>query len=161
VTRAARWCTVPSAVLMIAGPRVASGQPALTARSAHVHATVVDRGIARVAGGRTVRDRRVLVLTVADGWHIYGTQSGTSGIPTRLQWTVASPARVSEVQWPTTNTVIRGRDTTFEYEGEVTVPFTIESVGAPNAGRHAVDISLGVCRNVCVPERLRVVFRTR
>ena len=146
---------------MIAVPGAASGQPTGTARSAHVHAAVVDRGVVRAAGSRTVRDRRVLVLTVADGWHIYGTQSGTSGIPTRLQWTVASPARVTEVQWPTTNTVIRGRDTTFEYEGEVTVPFTIGGVGAPNAGRHAVDISLGVCRNVCVPERLRVVFRTR
>jgi DsbC/DsbD-like thiol-disulfide interchange protein len=161
VTRAARWCAVPSAVLMIAVPGEASAQVAVTARSAHVHAAVVDRGVVRVAGSRTVRDRRVLVLTVADGWHIYGTQSGTSGIPTRLQWTVALPARVSEVQWPKTNTVIRGRDTTFEYEGEVTVPFTIESVGAPNAGRHAVDISLGVCREICLPERLRVVFRTR
>ena len=78
-----------------------------------------------------------------------------------MNWRGKARKRNLQWQWPTTNTVIRGRDTTFEYEGEVTVPFTIESVGAPNAGRHAVDVSLGVCRNVCVPERLRVVFRTR
>ncbi len=146
---------------MIAVSGVASAQPAVTARSAHVEAAVVERGVGRVAVGRTVRDRRVLVLTVADGWHIYGTHSGNSGIPTRLQWTMALPARVTEVQWPMPNTAVRGRDTTFEYEGEVAVPFTIETVGAPKASSHAVDITLGVCRDVCLPERLRVVFRTR
>lgn len=161
MTRAARWGALPRAVLVIAVSDVASAQAAVTARSAHVQATVVDRGVARVAGGRTVRDRRELVLTVAEGWHIYGTQSGTSGVPTQLRWTVALPSRVTEVQWPTANTVIRGRDTTFEFEGKVTVPFSVETVGAPKAGRHAVDISLGVCRDICLPERLRVVFRTR
>jgi DsbC/DsbD-like thiol-disulfide interchange protein len=161
VTRAARLCVLPSAVMMATVASKASAQTAVTAQSAHVQAAVVNRNIDRVAGGRTVRDRRSLVLTVAEGWHIYGTQSGTSGIPTRLQWTVASPGRVTEVQWPKTNTVTRGRDTTYEYEGEVAVPFTIEAVGAPKAGRHAVDISVGVCREICLPERLRVVFRTR
>lgn len=105
-----------------------------------------------------MRHRRTLVLIVADGWHIYGVQSGTAGIPTRLQWTVAPGARVAGVQWPSPVEHVRGRDTTFEYEGRVTIPFTIETLGRSMPGKQAVDISLGVCREICLPERLRVVF---
>lgn len=138
----------------------ASATVAQTARSVHVQAAI---SVAPVTTGsdRANRWRGILVLDVAPGWHIYAEKPGTVGIPSALRWQLAPGWKVASTRWPTPTQRIRGRDTTFEYASKVTVQFELSSqVGTSAAAAHELDATYGVCRDICIPERLALSFRT-
>lgn len=129
------------------------------------HSTHVN---ARIAPSLAVRASKssqwagTLTLTMAPGWHIYGVEPGTSGLPTTLRWRLADGWTLRTVSWPTPVRQVRGRDTTFEYEGSVAVHVALEAnaIGRP-AAMHQLTITLGVCREICIPERLTLRFSAR
>ncbi|MES2522578.1 MAG: protein-disulfide reductase DsbD domain-containing protein [Gemmatimonadota bacterium] len=102
-----------------------------------------------------------LTFVMKPGWHIYGIEPGTTGLPTRTSWKHADGWSVRSVRWPVPVRRVRGRDTTFEYEGTVVVPFTLRALRSRSSrGLHALTVSVGVCKDICIPETVTVQFQT-
>lgn len=151
------------AVGLLSGPvTTAKGQ---RANSAHVTVSVAAApraGRGAPAGSFTARDwPATLTISMKPGWHIYGTDAGTAGLPTRTIWKLANGWSVASVTWPAPARQIRGRDSTFEYEGSIAVPFVLRGPVSGGAhDPHALTVSVGVCKSICIPEKVTVEFRS-
>ena len=92
------------------------------------------------------------------GWHVYWRNSGQSGLPTKLTWTIDG-AQVGPIAWPFPE-VFREADgfvTTYGYSREVML--ISEAVFAPDA-RGEVEIQVFVeflvCEVQCIPGEARL-----
>lgn len=102
------------------------------------------------ASPRAVR----LLLVIPAGWHIgvpADDAPGTTGLPTRLEWTTPRGWRVSRVRWPTPEHQIQGKDTVRVYTGRVTVDALLDAPTGIPAGPVRVRVAYGLCRDVCIP----------
>jgi thiol:disulfide interchange protein/DsbC/DsbD-like thiol-disulfide interchange protein len=99
-----------------------------------------------------------LQMTHQPEWHTYWKNSGDSGQPTELAWTLPAGVTAGEVQWPTPKKIPIGTLANYGYEGTVllAVPFTIGPDFQPSAAGAALQVKLKavwlVCRKECIPE---------
>jgi len=99
-----------------------------------------------------------LQLTHQPKWHTYWKNSGDSGLPTALQWTLPAGVLAGEIAWPLPIKIPIGNLANYGYEGTVLlpVPLTITADFKPSALNNNIDIKLKanwlVCREECVPE---------
>jgi thiol:disulfide interchange protein len=109
-----------------------------------------------VAPGQTV----LLGLQLAHQpeWHTYWKNSGDSGLPTQLQWTLPAGVTAGEIQWPVPKKIPIGTLANYGYEGTVLlpVPLTVSPDFKPGLLSSDLEVKLHaawlVCKQECIPE---------
>ena len=134
---------------------------AVSGKSAAQHGEVT----ATLAEHRIAAKKDTLVLDIAvrmtAGWHIGAVQPGVVGVPTELNWRLPASWRVLSSHWPTSTASVVGRDTSFEYRGPFTIKTTLVGDGSRTPGRIHVVLSYGICREVCIPGRIKLTYDVR
>ncbi len=102
-----------------------------------------------------------LQITHAPDWHTYWKNSGDSGLPTELQWTLPPGVTAGPIAWPTPRKFPIGNLANYGYDGTVVlpVPLTVD----PGFNASHVDVKLYaswlVCRKECIPEEGNFALR--
>lgn len=91
-------------------------------------------------------------------WHTYWKNSGDSGLPTQLQWTLPPGVEAGEIAWPIPKKYPIGNLANYGYSGTVLlpVPLTVTPQFKPSLLGGELEIKLKaqwlICRQECVPE---------
>ena len=91
-------------------------------------------------------------------WHTYWKNSGDSGLPTQLTWTLPAGLEAGEIAWPVPRKIPIGNLANYGYENTVLlpVPLTVTQAFKPPLLGGDVDIRLKaswlVCKKECIPE---------
>ncbi|KQT13064.1 protein-disulfide reductase [Ramlibacter sp. Leaf400] len=91
-------------------------------------------------------------------WHTYWKNSGDSGLPTQLEWTLPPGVRAGDIQWPVPVKIPIGTLANYGYEGTVLLPVPLEIAPdfKPSLVAQELDVRLKanwlVCRKECIPE---------
>ena len=91
-------------------------------------------------------------------WHTYWKNSGDSGLPTALHWTLPAGVTAGEIAWPTPKKLLTGNLANYGYDGTVLlpVPLTITPAFKPDGLSRDLEVKLKaswlVCRETCIPE---------
>ena len=91
-------------------------------------------------------------------WHTYWKNSGDSGLPTQLSWTLPVGVMAGDIAWPAPQKIKIGSLTNFGYEGTVllAVPLVITPAFKPSLLSSNLDIKLKaqwlICKEECIPE---------
>jgi DsbC/DsbD-like thiol-disulfide interchange protein/cytochrome c biogenesis protein CcdA len=91
-------------------------------------------------------------------WHTYWKNSGDSGLPTQLTWTLPVGVMAGDTAWPAPQKIKIGSLTNFGYEGTVllAIPLTITPAFKPSLLNSNLDIKLKaqwlICKQECIPE---------
>ena len=99
-----------------------------------------------------------LQLAHKSEWHTYWKNSGDSGLPTTLQWTLPAGVTAGDIAWPTPHKIRIGNLANYGYEGTVLlpVPLTITPDFKPPLLGNDMEVKLKaawlVCRQECIPE---------
>ena len=99
-----------------------------------------------------------LQLAHKPDWHTYWKNSGDSGLPTVLEWTLPPGITAGEIAWPTPHKIRIGTLANYGYEGTVLlpVPLTIGPDFKLPLLSNELEIKLKamwlVCRKECIPE---------
>ena len=102
-----------------------------------------------------------LQLTHAPEWHTYWKNSGDSGLPTELQWTLPAGVTAGEIAWPTPRKFPIGPLANYGYNGTVLlpVPLTVDPAFAGQQLDVQLQASWLVCRKECIPEEGKFSLR--
>lgn len=106
-----------------------------------------------------------LQLTHQPEWHTYWKNSGDSGLPTTLQWTLPPGVLAGEIAWPLPKKIPIGNLANYGFDGTVLlpVPLTITPDFKPSLPNSEIEIKLKaswlVCRKECVPEEGEFALR--
>ena len=105
-----------------------------------------------------------VLLNLKPGWHVYWTNPGDSGLPTRVQWFLPPGFTASELRFPVPERIdLPGGIVIFGYTDQVMLTATItppvtrpvtpsaESAAAPTAFDIAAKVSWLCCSEDCVP----------
>ncbi len=87
-------------------------------------------------------------------WHTYWKNSGDSGEPTRITWSLPKGFTASNIRWPVPNAIPVGPLMNYGYSDTLLLPVTITppaDLGAKSVRLHAHATWL-VCEKICVPE---------
>jgi thiol:disulfide interchange protein len=91
-------------------------------------------------------------------WHTYWKNSGDSGLPTQLTWTLPVGVMAGDIAWPAPKKIKIGSLTNYGYEDTVllAVPLTIMPDFKPSLLNSNLDIKLKaqwlICKKECIPE---------
>ena len=91
-------------------------------------------------------------------WHTYWKNSGDSGLPTQLQFTLPPGVTAGEIAWPVPRKIPIGNLANYGYEGTVLlpVPLTITPEFKPSLLAADLPVKLKaqwlVCKTECIPE---------
>ena len=91
-------------------------------------------------------------------WHTYWKNSGDSGQPTEMQWTLPAGIAPGETRWPAPKKIWIGNLANYGYEGTVLlpVPLEISSMYQPDFLKADLEVKLKavwlVCKQECIPE---------
>ncbi len=97
-------------------------------------------------------------------WHTYWKNSGDSGLPTQLEWTLPKGLTAGPILWPTPEKIDIGHLTNFGYHGSVLllIPMTLDqnftSIVQEYSLPFKVKVSMLVCRLECIPETLTIAL---
>ena len=126
----------------------------------------VDAGTATATGARAAKTVWVgLQLAHKPEWHTYWKNSGDSGLPTTLQWTLPAGITAGDIAWPTPHKIRIGNLANYGYEGTVLlpVPLTITPDFKPPLLGNDMEVKLKaawlVCRQECIPEEGEFVLK--
>ena len=106
-----------------------------------------------------------LQLSHQPEWHTYWKNSGDSGLPTVLTWTLPPGVIAGDIAWPLPKKILIGNLANYGYEGTVLlpVPLTITPDFKPSLLNGDLEIKLKaswlVCRKECIPEEGEFVLR--
>lgn len=94
-------------------------------------------------------------FVIDEGWHLYWTNPGDSGLPPRVEWKVPDGVKIEALRFPTPSQIDAGGGlTSYGYERElvllakVTTPKTLTTPLAIEA-----EIRWLVCKGVCLTEK--------
>ena len=89
----------------------------------------------------------------APGWHTYWRNSGDSGLPTTLDWTLPKGWSAGDVAWPAPIKFFLGPLANYGYEGDVllSTPVTVAD-GSAGPWQVALRAQWLSCRKECIPE---------
>ena len=91
-------------------------------------------------------------------WHTYWKNSGDSGQPTDMQWTLPAGVQTGETRWPVPKKIWIGSLANYGYENTVLlpVPLEISTLFKPDFLKPDLEIKLKavwlVCKQECIPE---------
>ncbi len=99
-----------------------------------------------------------LQIEHAPHWHTYWKNSGDSGLPTDLQWTLPPGVMAGDIAWPLPKKIPIGQLANYGYDDTVLlpVPLIITPEYKPSAFADALDVKLKaswlVCKEECIPQ---------
>jgi thiol:disulfide interchange protein len=99
-----------------------------------------------------------LQITHKPEWHTYWKNSGDSGQPTDMQWTLPTGVQAGETRWPVPKKIWIGSLANYGYENTVLlpVPLEISSMYKADLLRPDLEVKLKavwlVCKQECIPE---------
>ncbi len=99
-----------------------------------------------------------LQLTHQPDWHTYWKNSGDSGLPTELQWTLPPGVMAGDIAWPLPKKIPIANLANYGYEGTVLlpVPLIITPEYQPGPLAESMEIRLKAnwlaCRQECIPQ---------
>ena len=102
-----------------------------------------------------------LQLQHAPHWHTYWKNSGDSGLPTELQWTLPAGVVAGDIAWPTPRKFPLQSLANYGYDGTVLLPVPL-TVDPGFQGSHLqVELYAAwlACRQECIPEEGRFTLR--
>jgi thiol:disulfide interchange protein DsbD len=108
---------------------------------------------AAVAPGETVTV--ALRLKVRPEWHTYWRNSGDSGLPTTLDWTLPAGVTAGDIQWPLPKPLPFGPLMNYGYDGETLYPVAITVPASAKPGETldlAAQAEWLVCKDICIQE---------
>ena len=98
-------------------------------------------------------------------WHSYWKNSGDSGLPTMLEWTLPAGVLAGDIAWPLPKKLALGKLINYGYEGTVLlpVPLTITPDFKPSLLNPDLTVKLKaswlVCRQECIPQEGEFTLR--
>jgi thiol:disulfide interchange protein DsbD len=91
-------------------------------------------------------------------WHTYWKNSGDSGKPTELLWTLPSGLLAGQIDWPVPHKIPVGNMANYGYDGTVLLPVSVVVPPGFKPSPQVFDIEIRlradwlVCRKECIPE---------
>ena len=118
------------------------------------------QGVPMGPGADTAQDQVWvgLRLTHAPEWHTYWKNSGDSGLPTELEWSLPAGVMAGDIAWPLPKKIPIGHLANYGYEDTVLlpVPLIITPEYKPSVMASTLDVKLKatwlVCRQECIPQ---------
>ena len=135
------------ALAVLAAPAVAG-----PVRTGHLTAELVAATQGAPAGGEV---QLALRQVIDKGWHTYWRNSGDSGAPTELAWTLPAGWAAGEITWAPPSRKPIGPLMNYGYSGEVLLPVAVRVPASARPGQTAtlrVKAAFLVCSDICVPE---------
>jgi thiol:disulfide interchange protein/DsbC/DsbD-like thiol-disulfide interchange protein len=149
--------TVLSAVSLLSPPGAAAQAPAKSVvTTERVRAELIAHAPDGIGPGKQVWVG--LQLAHQPEWHTYWKNSGDSGLPTQMQWTLPPGVVAGDIAWPLPRKIPIGNLANYGYEGTVLlpVPLTITPEFKPSLLAADLEVKLKaqwlVCRTECIPE---------
>ncbi len=92
-------------------------------------------------------------LQMEPKWHTYWRNSGDSGQPTTIEWTLPAGLKAGPIEWPAPEKLTVEDITTYIYSGEVVllVPLAVEASATPGEKEIVAKVSWLECEVNCVP----------
>ena len=132
-------------------PEATTSAPSTTARSTNVEIELIsERTIVKPGDVFHVAIRQ----GIAKDWHTYWRNSGDSGEPTQLTWTVPEGVKAGAIQWPTPTAIPFGPLVNYGFSNEAILPIEIS---VPPTAKPGTTITLQAaatwleCSDVCIP----------
>ena len=153
--RGLRWL----AMLVLAAPLLAPAQNLIdrltdttVVQSEQARAELLAHAPEGVAPGKPVW--LGLQITHAPDWHTYWKNSGDSGLPTELEWTLPPGVSAGPIAWPTPRKFPLGTLANYGYNGTVLlpVPITVDPSFIGKEIEAKLFATWLVCRKECIPE---------
>ncbi|WP_394787587.1 protein-disulfide reductase DsbD family protein [Rhodoferax sp.] len=91
-------------------------------------------------------------------WHTYWKNSGDSGLPTSLEWTLPPGVTAGDIAWPVPHKIPVGTLANYGYEGTVLLPVPLNVTSDFKSSLLASELEVKlhavwlVCRKECIPE---------
>lgn len=95
-------------------------------------------------------------LTLADGWKTYWRAPGDGGIPPQITWNGSRNLDAVEAKWPTPVVFDQNGMRSIGYKNQVIIPIHLAPKRSGKAIEVAATLEIGVCKDVCLPETLKV-----
>lgn len=95
-------------------------------------------------------------FTLAPGWKTYWRAPGDGGIPPQLSWSGSKNLAGVSITWPSPKVFNQNGLRTIGYENELVLPLTISPQRDGKPIKLAVEVDLGVCNDICMPQTLRL-----
>lgn len=112
--------------------------------------------VAATQGARAGGEVQLALRQAIDkGWHTYWRNSGDSGAPTELIWTLPAGWTAGEIVWAPPSRKPIGPLMNYGYSGEVLLPVAVRVPDSAPAGQTVtlrVKAAFLVCSDICIPE---------
>ncbi len=92
-------------------------------------------------------------VVIEPGWHTYWRNPGEAGVPPAFDFDGSANVAHVDVLYPAPERYDDGASVSLVYRDEVVFPLAVEPVDPGKPIMLKVDISLGVCAEVCIPTR--------
>ena len=95
-----------------------------------------------------------LQLAHAPEWHTYWKNSGDSGLPTMLEWTLPAGVSAGDIAWPTPKKIPIGTLANYGYENTVLLPVPLTVSPAFGSSQLTVKLKASwlICKKECIPQ---------
>jgi thiol:disulfide interchange protein DsbD len=100
-----------------------------------------------------------LAFQLEKGWHIYWVNPGDSGEPPRITWHLPPGVTAGPIVWPTPRRLGTSSIVDFGYEDAVMLIVPMQTDASLTAERPAelsAEVSVLVCREMCIPGKAHV-----
>ena len=144
------WKIAAAAASLVVG--LSTLAQATPVKTGHITLDLIAQTQGIAPGGQVVV---ALSQDIQSEWHTYWRNSGDSGAPTELTWSLPKGWSAGEIVWATPSRQPTGPLMNYGYVGEVLLPVTLTAPQSAKVG-DTVELkahaSVLVCADVCVPE---------
>ncbi|WP_412555530.1 protein-disulfide reductase DsbD domain-containing protein [Shimia sp. MIT1388] len=95
-------------------------------------------------------------ITLNPGWKTYWRAPGDAGIPPQITWHGSRNMGSVALEWPTPEVFNQNGMRSIGYSDELVLPVRVAPKDAAKPVRLKATLDIGVCRDICVPQRLKV-----
>lgn len=95
-------------------------------------------------------------VTLNPGWKTYWRAPGDAGIPPQISWQGSRNMSDVALEWPTPEVFNQNGMRSIGYSDALVLPIRIAPKDAGKPVRLKATLDIGVCRDICVPQRLKV-----
>ena len=99
-----------------------------------------------------------LQVNLNDGWKSYWRHSGDTGLPTRIDFKNIDASKNPTILWP--SPIIENSEfgTSLVYKDKNIIPIVIPNEKDSAPLKIEANIEMGVCRDICMPVKMSLVF---
>ncbi|MBO9474272.1 hypothetical protein J7413_12040 [Shimia sp. R10_1] len=95
-------------------------------------------------------------ITLNPGWKTYWRAPGDAGIPPQISWRGSRNVGDLAISWPTPDVFYENGMRSIGYSEDLVLPVKIAPKQAGKPVRLKAVLDIGVCREICVPQRLKI-----